>query len=109
GYQWDGADPRWMVLNESNTPVIIHAAELNDFESFPKFQDAILSLKTRMEHGHVRVPALKGGTINFPLSTDQAREAPLPSRQGAPIQSPFLIWHDSTSSIVIEKDGRRHV
>ena len=110
GYRWDSSDPRWLVLNDSDSPIVIQAARKSDYADFDAFQSAVLSAMLVQNGAAVTFHGLGGAGI---LSWDESSGS-LGQIDGKPVtigsspqfQSPFMHQGADSGEIVISKSGR---
>jgi hypothetical protein len=110
GYRWDTDEPRWLVLNDRSSPIVIQAARKSDYADFAAFQSAILGAALTQSGGKVSFHGLNGAGI---LTWDESTRS-LGDIDGVPVdigaspqfRSPFMSQAAGSGQIRISKGNR---
>jgi hypothetical protein len=105
GYKWDSDDPRWMILAQQRSPVIIYAAEASNFDSYADFQRKVMRQEIKISSEKIIVPTLDGRSVVLPR-TPAASQIRFDNENA--YKSPFLIWQPKAERFQIRKDGREY-
>jgi hypothetical protein len=110
GYHWDPAESRWLVPNDSASPIVIQAARKSDYADFAAFQSAVMGAVLAQNGSKVTFHGLNGAGI---LTWDETSES-LGEINGTPVdigsspefRSPFVNQAAGSGQIRIGKGNR---
>jgi hypothetical protein len=110
GYHWDSSDPRWLVLNDSRSPIVIQAARKSDYPDALAFQSAVLNAALTQSGTTVIYHGLNGAGVltwdETPSSLGDINGSPVEIGPSPQYQSPFMHQSAGSSQIFISKSGR---
>ncbi|MGD0143262.1 MAG: hypothetical protein ABSC92_08895 [Rhizomicrobium sp.] len=110
GYHWDPIEARWLVLNDSASPVIIQAARKNDYADFAAFQSAVLGTMLVQNGASMSFRGLGGaGTLTWDESAGSLgaiNGIPVDIGSSPGFRSPFMHQAAGSGQIRIDKADR---